>query len=171
MKRLSDLEMMDYLDGTLAPDRLAAVEAHLASNAEDAELLADLKMAQGTLHEMSAEPIVARDDFWQKVRMELPQPRKAAPAKSLLAQVGAWLWPAQSPMGMSLRVAVLAAFLAMIATWFGPLQTQYSGVAGPQSVPMTAQQQSELGKRVPPKRDAKPLPGAVNSNEGAEIDN
>ena len=168
MKRLSDLEMMDYLDGTLAPERRAAVEAHLASNAEDAQLLADLKLAQSTLHEMSAEPIQASDDFWQKVRAELPQPRKAAPSKSLLAQVGSWLWPTQSPMGMSLRVAVLAAFLAMMATWFGPNQVQRPIQAGPSASEMTQQQKDDLGSRVPPKRDTKPLPGAVDSSEGAE---
>lgn len=171
MKRLNDLEMMDYLDGTLAPERQAAVEAHLAASAEDAELLADLQMARSTLHEMASEPIRASDDFWQKVRAELPQPRKSAPAKSLLAQVGAWLWPAQSPLGMSLRVAVLAAFLAMMASWFGPGQMQRPIMAGPQMTPMTVQQKAELGNRIPPKRDTKPLPGAVNSDAGAETDN
>ena len=62
---------MDYLDGTLAPERVAAVEAHLAADAEDAQLLADLKLAQSTLHEMAQEPIRTRDDFWQKVKAEL----------------------------------------------------------------------------------------------------
>lgn len=171
MKRLNDLEMMDYLDGTLAPERQAAVEAHLAASAEDAELLADLQMARSTLHEMASEPIRASDDFWQKVHAELPQPRKSAPAKSLLAQVGAWLWPSQSPMGMSMRVAVLAAFLAMMATWFGPNQVQRPIQAVDSSIPMTQQQKDEAGSRVPPKRDAKPLPGAVNSDAGAETDN
>ena len=168
MKRLSDLEMMDYLDGTLAPERLAAVEAHLAGNAEDAQLLADLKMAQSTLHEMSAEPIQASDDFWQKVRVELPQPRKAAPSKSLMSQVGAWLWPSQSPMGMSMRVAVLAAFLAMMATWFGPNQVQRPIQAVKSQKQLTAQEKAEAGSRVPPKRSDKPQPGAVDSSEGAE---
>jgi len=172
MKRLSDLEMMDYLDGTLAPERLAAVQAHLASNAEDAQLLADLQMAQSTLYEMvEAEPIRASDDFWQKVRVELPQPRKSAPSKSLLAQIGGWLWPAQSPMGMSLRVAVLAAFLAMMATWLGPGQVQLQSMADPKADPMTEQQKAQRDVRFPPKRDAKPLPGAVNSNGDAQIDN
>ncbi len=167
MKRLSDLEMMDYLDGTLAPERLAAVQAHLAGSAEDAQLLADLKLAQSTLHEMSAaEPIRAGDDFWHKVRAELPQPRRSAPAKSLVAQLGSWLWPSQSPLGMSLRVAVLAAFLAMMATWFGPGQTQI--VATPAARQFTPQQKAALDSRVPPRRDAKPLPGAAGSGESAD---
>lgn len=166
MKRLSDLEMMDYLDGTLAPERRVAVEAHLASHAEDAQLLADLQMAQSTLHEMTeAEPIRASDDFWHKVRKELPQPRQSAPAKGLMAQLGSWLWPTQSPMGMSLRVAVLAAFLAMMATWFGPNQIQRSGMAQHSVQMLSPQQKAEVTVRVPPKRDAKPLPGAAGSNE------
>lgn len=170
MKRLSDLEMMDYLDGTLAPERLAAVETHLAQNAEDAQLLADLKMAQSTLHEMAQEPIRARDDFWQKVSAELPKDRK--PAKSLMAQIGSWLWPTQSTVGMSLRVAVLAAFLAMLATWFGPSQIRPTGMANdPANPALSVQQKADLEGRVPPKRDAKPLPGAGSSSTGAETDN
>jgi len=168
MKRLSDLEMMDYLDGTLSPERVSAVEAHLAAHAEDAELLADLKMARATLHELeAAEPVRAGDDFWLKVRAQLPEERKAS--QGILAQLGSWLWPSNSPMGMSLRVAVMAALLAMLATWFGPGQTQYPTMAGTQAVPqLSRDQKANIDTRVPGKRDTKPVPGAVDSSDRAD---
>ena len=175
MKRLSDTEMMDYLDGALSPEKAAAVEAHLASSAEDAQLLADLRMAQATLHEMAeAEPIRASDDFWLKVREQLPeratQPateRSAAPTKGLMAQIGAWLWPSQSPMGMSLRVgAVVAAILAMLMTMFGPGQIRQPTIAtAPTPKALTTDQQRDAATRVPPARDAKPLPGVPSADE------
>ena len=173
MKRLSDTEMMDYLDGTLAPEKAAAVEAHLASSAEDAQLLADLRMAQATLHEMAeAEPIRASDDFWLKVREQLPErvaQSSAAPAKGLMAQIGAWLWPSNSPMGMSLRVgAVVAAILAMLMTMFGPGQIRQPTVAiAPTPKVLTTSQQRDAATRVPPARDAKPLPGVPSAEENA----
>jgi len=168
MKRLSDLEMMDYLDGTLSPERVSAVEAHLASHAEDAELLADLKMARATLHELEAsEPVRASDDFWLKVREQLPAERKSS--KSILAQLGSWLWPSNSPMGMSLRVAVMAALLAMFATWFGPGQTQQPIVAGPVAVKrLSPEQKADIASRAPSKRDTKPVAGAADSSDGVD---
>ena len=51
MKRLSNNDVMDYLDGALSPQRQTEIEAHLQSNAEDAELVNDLKMAQMALVE------------------------------------------------------------------------------------------------------------------------
>jgi anti-sigma factor RsiW len=169
MKRLSDTEMVDYMDGTLSPEKAAAVEAHLAQHSGDAQLLADLKEAQAALYALeAAEPVRASDDFWLKVRAELPQERVAK--KSLMAQVGAWLWPSQSPMGMSLRVAAVAALLAMFATIFGPAQTQPTVMAkkNAPALQLSPQQKADIEARTPAARDAELIPGAAKSDGDAE---
>ncbi|HEX8832609.1 MAG TPA: zf-HC2 domain-containing protein [Abditibacteriaceae bacterium] len=121
MKKLSNEDLMDYLDGTLDPARLAKVEAHLAANADDAVLVADMKMAMGALNEWNeAEPVKVSPDFWVKVREQLPEHPTRSPLRALGAQLGAWLWPAHSPLRLSTRVAALAVFVAMAAALMSP---------------------------------------------------
>ena len=110
MKRLNNNDIMDYLDGALSPQRQSEIEAHLQSNSEDAELVNDLKMAQMALVEWDkSEPVRASDDFWIKVREQLPAQPKRNPVRGWLAQLGAALLPTHSPMKMGLRVAAVAA--------------------------------------------------------------
>jgi len=125
MKMTNEL-LMDYVDGTLDAARLAAVEAHLAKNAEDAEMVANMKMALGALHDWNdAEPVMASENFWPRLREKLP----AQPPRSLFRSVGArmheWLWPANSTLRLSTRVAAIAILVAMAVALFSPKGAQH----------------------------------------------
>ena len=118
--KMNNETLMDYLDGTLDDARRAQVEAHLQKNAEDAALLADMKAAQAVLHEWNeAEPVRASDDFWIKVRAQLPAQPNRNPLRSFGSQLGAWLWP-QQRSGLPVRVAAMALFAAMAFALFSP---------------------------------------------------
>ncbi|HEX8235174.1 MAG TPA: hypothetical protein VF600_04400 [Abditibacteriaceae bacterium] len=122
MKKLHTDDMMAYVDGTLDPTRLAQVEAYLEHNAEDAAMLAEMKMALGALHEWDeAEPVRVSENFWPELRDKLPA---APPQRSWLrgtaSQLGSWLWPSKSPLRLSARVAAVAVFVALLASFFAP---------------------------------------------------
>lgn len=124
--KLDANEMMDYLDGTLDDARRAKVEAHLAVDAEDRELVALMRASMSALHELDErEPVRASDDFWIKVRNGLPS---SPPRRSFWAQLTGALWPqpgvSASRAGLSLRVAVVAGIVALMGVWFAPQQSQ-----------------------------------------------
>lgn len=130
VKRLSNIDIMDYLDGTLEAARRAEVEEHLRVCAEDAELVAELKMAQIALHDWDqAEPVRVSDDFWPKLRAQLPEQPPRGWVHRLAAQAGAWLWPSQSRLGLSLRLAAVAVLLAIAVSFFAPQQARHRVVA------------------------------------------
>ncbi|MDF2441268.1 MAG: hypothetical protein JWN98_2252 [Abditibacteriota bacterium] len=125
MKRLNNTEIIDYIDGTLSPERHAAVEAHLRENAEDAQIVADLKMATAELKEWdAAEPIRVGEDFWPKLRDKLPERPQRSPWRAWTMQLGEMLRPARSPMRLAISAAAVAAFLAIAASLFTPEQIQ-----------------------------------------------
>ena len=170
MKRLSNNDVMDYLDGALSSQRQTEIEAHLQSNAEDAELVNDLKMAQMALMEWDkSEPVRASDDFWIKVREQLPAQPQRSPIRGWLSQLGAALWPSHSPVKMGLRVAAVAAILALLSMFMTPDQTRQTSVAG-ESAPtqqLTEKQRNEILNREPVKRPVTTVrPGAVPSTNG-----
>lgn len=82
MTRLSNEQIMDYLDGTLSPQEIARIESHLQANAEDQELVDELRFATQSLHdfnalEYGAEPMRASDNFWPELRGKLgPAPKR-----------------------------------------------------------------------------------------------
>lgn len=121
MMKINDNDLVDYVDGTLDMARLALVEAHLRTNAEDAELVSSMKFAQGALQDWhESEPVTVSQDFWVKVREQLPAEPERSWSKGVLAQMRALLWPAQSPLALSMRVAAVAAVIAMGVAFFGP---------------------------------------------------
>jgi len=133
MKRLDSSEIMNYLDGTLDKAQQQQVEAHLAANDEDRELVETMRDAMQALHELDAvEPVRAGDDFWMKVRDNLPA---RAPRRSWTTQLGAMLWPQTSRAAFALRVAVIAGIMALASQWFAPQQT----ISNSQAVPKDAQ--------------------------------
>jgi len=129
MKMTNEL-LMDYVDGTLDAARLAAVEAHLAKNAEDAEMVANMKMALGALHDWdAAEPVKASENFWPRLREKLPaQPPRSA-FRGAASRIGEWLWPSHSPLRLSTRVAAVAVLIAMAFAMFSPKQATRRVVA------------------------------------------
>lgn len=127
MKMTNEL-LMDYLDGTLDATRQSAVEAHLQSNAEDAALVAEMRLAQTVLQDWNAaEPLRASDDFWIKVRNQLPdKPGRVTIGSRVLN----WLWPQQaSGFALPARVAALALFVAMAVSLFAPQDAQRPATA------------------------------------------
>lgn len=131
--KLDANEMMDYLDGTLDEARRTQVEAHLAEDAEDRELIALMRASMLALHELDErEPVRASDDFWIKVRNGLPA---NPPKRSLWTQIAGALWPqpglGASRAGLSLRVGMVAAVIALMALWFAPQQSQQQAIALP----------------------------------------
>jgi anti-sigma factor RsiW len=129
MKMTNEL-LMDYLDGRLDETRRGAVEAHLQTNAEDAALLADIKASQAMLQEWdAAEPVRASDDFWIKVREQLPEKPGSNPLRALGQNVMAWLWPQNARTGLPVRVAAMALFAAMAFALFSPRDATHTAQA------------------------------------------
>ncbi len=127
MKRLNETDIIDYLDGTLSPARMAEVEAHLRTHEEDAQLVADLKMAQGELIAWDAsEPVQVSANFWPQLRDKLPA---GGPRRSWLSRLSSIVWPSQSPLATPIRVMVVAAFLALVAALATPEQARQNAVA------------------------------------------
>lgn len=127
MKMTNEL-LIDYLDGTLDDARRGAVEAHLQTNAEDAALVAEIRAAQVALQEWSeAEPVRASDDFWIKVRNQLP----AKPGRtSIGARVLNWLWPRQAGgFALPARVAAVALAVVMALSLFTPREATHTATA------------------------------------------
>lgn len=128
--KITNEVLMDYVDGTLDAGQIAAVEAHLASNPEEAALVADMKMAIGALQEWDeAEPVKVSEDFWPRLRDKLPAAPARNPLRRLGSQFAAWLWPSPTPMRVSARVAVLAVIFAMGAALFSPRQATHTATA------------------------------------------
>jgi anti-sigma factor RsiW len=125
MKKLSNEDLMDYVDGTLDAARLTLVEQHLKASPEEAQLVADMKLAMSALHEWDAvEPVRVSEDFWPKLRDRLPEKPQRSWWRSASAQMGQWLWPAHSPLRLSARAAVVAMVIAIAAWFFAPQPAQ-----------------------------------------------
>jgi hypothetical protein len=90
-------------------------------SAEDSVAMDDALLAMTALQNWAQdEPIQAREDFWPRLREKLPsQPPRSAPRRAL-GVLGAWLWPAHAPIAASMRIAVLAAIVALASFWFAP---------------------------------------------------
>jgi anti-sigma factor RsiW len=119
--KISNEDLMNYVDGTLTAGQVSRVEEHLRAHPEDAELVSEMKLAVQALHDWdAAEPVQVSADFWPRLRDKLP----AKPGRSLWRKVGELVWPSQSRLGLSVRAAavVVAAILFMAASWFSPKQ-------------------------------------------------
>lgn len=138
MMKISNEELMDYMDGTLDGARLAAVEEHLRTHMEDAEMVRHFKVAQEALRSWDDdEPVQASPDFWIKVRRQLPEAPPRSWFRRTGAQVQAWLWPSHA-LGRSLRAGLVAAAVALSFYFFAPQQDTRTAMASNQ-VPREAQ--------------------------------
>lgn len=123
--KISNEDLMNYVDGTLAQSQLPRVEEHLRTHPADAELVSEMKLAMQALHDWdAAEPVQVSENFWPRLRDKLP----ASPRRSLWRKVGELVWPSQSRLGISVRAAavVIAAILFMAASWFSPKQAVHT---------------------------------------------
>ena len=123
MKKISEDDMLAFVDGTLDADRAREVEEFLAHNEDEAPLAHDMKMALDALHDWdAAEPVAVSAAFWPELRDKLPAQPGRRGVRGLLAQ-----WGLVSPLGQpsravtfSARAAVVAAGVALLALFFAP---------------------------------------------------
>lgn len=114
MKHLNEVELMDILDEQKTVESLSDI---------DMERLDDAKLAMMALQAWEeAEPIQAREDFWPRLREKLPEQAPRSTWRRAVDALNAWLWPAHSPLAASMRVAMIAAIVALASFWFAPQQ-------------------------------------------------
>ncbi len=128
MTRLSNEQIMDYLDGTLSPQEAARIESHLQASAEDRELVDELRFATQSLHEFNAleygaEPMRVSDNFWPELRGKLgPAPKRGFFSQLSKSLSGAG---AKKPaVRYSFGAAFAALVLALGALFFAPKNAQ-----------------------------------------------
>lgn len=133
MTRLSNEQIMDFLDGALSPEEMASIESHLDTNADDRALVEELRFATQSLHDFNAmeygtEPLRVSDNFWPELRGKLgPAPKRGffrQLAKSFNG-VGA----AKPAVRYSFGAAFAALVLALGALMFAPKNAQTPVVA------------------------------------------
>jgi anti-sigma factor RsiW len=123
MKKISEDDMLAFVDGTLDADRAREVEEFLAHNEDEATLAHDMKIALDALHDWdAAEPVAVSAAFWPELREKLPAQPGRRGVRGVLAQ-----WGLISPLGQpsrtltfSARAAVVAAGVALLALFFAP---------------------------------------------------
>ena len=128
MTRLSNEQIMDYLDGTLSRDERARIESHLLQSPEDRELVDELRFATSSLHdfnvaEYGAEPMRVSDNFWPELRGKLgPAPKRGffRQLSKSFNGVGA----AKPAMRYSFGAGFAALILALGALMFAPKNAQ-----------------------------------------------
>jgi len=144
-RKLSEIELLDYMDDSLDAAHRGEVEEFLRTHAGDAEQVADMKLALAALHDWDeSEPVRASDDFWPKLRDKLPdRPRRSwwrqmtAQARGLFGESVAPL--RLQPLRISMSAAVVAVFVAMAVFLFAPRQSVQTPYAANQ-IPPDAQQ-------------------------------
>ena len=119
MKKVTQDELMDWVDGTLSDSRRAQVDAHLAHHAEDAQLVADMQEALGMLHEWNAaETVSVSDNFWPQLRDQLPS-KPGSGWHGQVSRVGSWLMPRRE-WKVRAGVAAFAVCAAFAILFFAP---------------------------------------------------
>jgi hypothetical protein len=121
MKKLKEAELIDLLDTKADSCDL------LDCNAAD---MADMKLAMQALQAWNeAEPVQVSENFWPRIREQLPARPPRSPLRRAASTLGAWLWPSHSPLAASMRVAALAAIVALAGFWFAPQNATQPAVA------------------------------------------
>ena len=121
--KLSNDQIMDYLDGTLSPAETALVESHLKTDAQDRAIVEELRFATQSLKQFDAEqygsePLRVSDNFWPNLRENLGP----APKRSFVGQMTRKIngvSPSKTAR-YSLGVGFAAIVLALSAFFFAP---------------------------------------------------
>ncbi len=134
MTRLSNEQIMDFLDGTLSPQENARIESHLEHSPEDRELVDELRFATQSLHdfntlEYGAEPLRVSDNFWPELRGKLgPAPKRGFFRQLSKSFNGAGA--SKPAVRYSFGAAFAALALALGMLMFAPKNAQSPVVAG-----------------------------------------
>ena len=118
MKRLSNEQIMDYLDGTLSAAERAEVESHLNNSAEDAETVRELQFAMSATRDWhAADELRVSENFWPHLRDNLgPAPRRSWWSSLLKGAAPA----PRAKWGLGAAFAAIALAIAMGAMMFSP---------------------------------------------------
>ena len=130
MKRLSNEQIMDYLDGTLSAAERAKVEAHLNSNAEDAETVRELQFAMSAAQDWhAADEMRVSENFWPNLRDNLGPAPKRSWWSSLLKGANPVAAP-RAKWSVGAAFAAVALAIAMGAMFFAPQNATNPAIAG-----------------------------------------
>lgn len=133
--KITQDDMMNWVDGTLDVSRRQEVDAYLAQHREEAELLADMKDALNALHDWNAaEPVAVSDNFWPRLREQLPERAGGQGVRGGVSRLTQWLWPQRSAWRVSMGAAFVALITIMAATIFAPKNATHRVEATPLSV-------------------------------------
>lgn len=129
MKRLSNEQIMDYLDGTLSAAERARVESHLTNNAEDAATVRELQFALNAVQEWHADDEMrASENFWPNLRDNLGPCPKRSWWSSLLKGAAPQTAP-RANWGLGAAFAAIALAIAMGAMMLAPQNASTPAVA------------------------------------------
>ena len=129
MKRLSNEQIMDYLDGTLNATERAQIETHLKTNAEDAATVRELQFALSATSDLrDAEPLRVSENFWPRLRDNLGPAPKRSWWSSLLKGAAPQAAP-RAKWGLGAAFAAIALALAMGAMMLAPQNASTPAVA------------------------------------------
>jgi anti-sigma factor RsiW len=170
MTRLTNEQIMDFLDNACTPEERARIEAHLEKNQEDAELVNELRFAMNAAQDWhQSEPVQVSENFWPKLRDNLgPAPSRGMLSsfqKSMRQMFGT------SPASrLSLGAAMAAVVVAMGIFLFAPQNAQQPVMANQP----TAQDMAFIQQSVQQHKEfvaTSPVAGDVSSLEtGADED-
>ena len=130
MTRLTNEQIMDFIDDACTPEERTRIESHLKQNQEDADLVHELRFAMSAAKDWhDSEPVQVSENFWPKLRDNLgPAPQRGILSsfqKSLRQVFGT------SPATrLSFGVAMAAIVIAMGAFLFAPQNAQTPAMAG-----------------------------------------
>lgn len=130
MKRLSNEQIMDYLDGTLGASERAHIESHLASHAEDAATVRELQFAMSAAQSWHAEDEMrVSENFWPNLRDNLgPCPKRSWWSNLLKGAAPAPVAP-KAKWGLGAAFAAVALAIAMGAMMLAPQSATTPAVA------------------------------------------
>lgn len=169
MNCLSNEQIMDYIDGTLAPSDFVRVEEHLKSHAEDAQMVAELRFAMGAAQQWhESEPLQVSANFWPQLRDNLgPAPQRSAWSK-LKNQVAGAFGPSRATR-LSLGAAFAVIAIAASALLFSPQNATNQAIALSDADETFIRQSVQKHEAYV---QSQPAPGDASSLEtGAEEDN
>jgi anti-sigma factor RsiW len=142
MTRLTNEQIMDFLDNACTPEERARIESHLKINQEDADLVNELRFAMTTAKDWhDSEPVQVSENFWPKLRDNLGP----APSRGILSSLQKsvrQMFGTSPASRLSLGAAMAAIVLAMGVFLFAPQNAQQPAVADMTAQDMAFVQQS-----------------------------
>ena len=142
MMKLSQDDMMRFVDGTLDESRAREVDEYIeySKDDEDARLLFEMREAVAVLREWDeSEPVRASEKFWPSLRDQLPAaPPRRSWLKRTFAGVSVGNGARRPALQLSGIAAAIAVAVALGISFFAPKNAQQSLQAN--EISPTAQQ-------------------------------